>query len=810
MARRVDGSLGALLQGISQQPARQRLQGQVTDQVNMTSDAVRMLHRRPPTQFIGGVSVGTVDVSKSLVHFMELADGNKYYVIIPPLVNSANDIILLNAETGARNQSITVTNQFLAYVSVDSPIDTIKMVTVGNTTFVVNSETTVTMESAVSDPFVLATAYLRDSARIDVDVGQYNRKYTLTVTVNGTSTSVTHTTPASTAGGAESQIATDYIATQLETLMNAETAFTNDFNIKRKAGEIILWPKSQGLDYSISGHDGIGGGAMKISSKNVVSQFNDLPTRAPHNSVYTISGASGEADDIYMRFNAKEPSSTDPDLYFQEGTWVETLKPDSQYIIDKRTMPHLIRLNGSMFEFYAAGELSTDPWANKIVGDEVSDKNPEFIGKEITDIITFQDRLVVLAGEYVHMSVTSDFFNFWKKTVNTLLDDGPIGLSALSNEISNLQYAAQHNNDLIVFATKRQFKIPGSPAVTPRNATMTETTSFKIQTAVRPSPAGQNLFFAVDSGTYSGIREFYTDSDLASNNATPVTVAVERLIKGKIRKLASSTNLDKLAVLAEDKKVLYMYEYLWDQNEKVQEAWSKWQFGDDVDVISMNFRVDNLDVLVKIGQIIQLLTISLNTDTELVLGEDVYLDRRLTVTATTTAEALTLPTDLSRIDAIQGTGCPNPGLRAEIQSYDGTTLTFKRDMQGGTVYAGVKFSSSVTPTMPYVRDAQDLAIGTSTLTVGEMYINFENSGDFNVNVDSDYSYTTRNPGRVLGEVSSTLGEYDLTSGQFPVAVRGSNEKSSITIETDSPYPLTINDIEWDGQFYKRGTRITRR
>jgi hypothetical protein len=90
-----------------------------------------------------------------------------------------------------------------------------------------------------------------------------------------------------------------------------------------------------------------------------------------------------------------------------------------------------------------------------------------------------------------------------------------------------------------------------------------------------------------------------------------------------------------------------------------------------------------------------------------------------------------------------------------------------------------------------------------------MFINFEDSGDFNVDVEGEYSFTERNPGRVLGEESSTIGEYSLTRGTFPVPIRHAADKAEINIYTDSPYPLTVVDIEWEGQFYKRGTRMTR-
>jgi hypothetical protein len=148
-------------------------------------------------------------------------------------------------------------------------------------------------------------------------------------------------------------------------------------------------------------------------------------------------------------------------------------------------------------------------------------------------------------------------------------------------------------------------------------------------------------------------------------------------------------------------------------------------------------------------------------------------------------------------------------MRIPIDSWDGSTATLKRDMQGGDVYIGVKYNSLVSPSQPFVRDDSNRAIGTSQLTIGSMYINFLDSGDFDVDVAAEYSYTERNAGRVLGQKSATIGDFILTTGQFPVPVRARNDRSRITIRSDSPYPFTVSDVEWDGLFYKRGTRITR-
>ena len=55
----VSGTLGSLLQGVSQQPASIRNDGQVTEQINMVSDVVRGLTSRPSTELVAYNAVAT-------------------------------------------------------------------------------------------------------------------------------------------------------------------------------------------------------------------------------------------------------------------------------------------------------------------------------------------------------------------------------------------------------------------------------------------------------------------------------------------------------------------------------------------------------------------------------------------------------------------------------------------------------------------------------------------------------------------------------------------------------------------------------
>lgn len=811
MAKRVDGSLGTLLQGMSQQPDRERLQGQVHDLVNMTSDPLRMLHRRPPTLFRESHAAPDVDPSKIFVHFYARGDDEEYLLVVYP-----NDGDVYVYGTDGTEFTSLISSGMKTYLNTPDPKSDLVATTVGDYTFIVNNK--VAVEGITNEPVEWA---ISNHSRVSVVAEQYSREYRISVNftaIDETENTVTavHTTPASTDPAAESDVDAKKTIDALFADLEASSTFAANFDTSTHGNEGVIIPKAGVGQYVVFVSDSTGGDAIEVINSSRVDNLGRLPVREKNNTLYKVVGGTNDADDFYMRFDTPKDGPGGPE-YFRSGTWVEANYGEAA--LDPETMPHiLIRSDNFTFIGGSAGETvdstDIDAWAERLVGDKESNDLPPFANQPIVDMAVFQNRLVMVHPEGIVMSVSGDFFNFFKKTVTTLLDDAPIGLSSAGVQVNLLRYAQLHNRDLVLFADKAQYTVPGGIAITPRTATMSESTQFVMQTKVRPAASGQNLFFAVNAGVFSGVREFYTDSDLNSNNARPITVAVDKLIRGNVRLMKSSTNINKMLCMGTSGSESYLYEYLWEDTDRLQSAWGKWKFREDLYVFHIEFVEDRLTLMQydPVNLMIHICDMDISQDvTQEFFEGDILMDHRTTASSvnTTIAGLDHLPADINLLVAVQGAGCPYPGMRIPIDSWDGSTATLRRDMLGGTVYIGVKYESLVTPSQPFVRDAGNRAIGTSQLTVGSYYLNFVDAGDFNVDVDAEYSYTERNPGRVLGQESATIGDFVLTTGQFPVPVRARNDRSRITIRTDSPYPFTISDIEWDGLFYKRGKRITR-
>ena len=64
-----------------------------------------------------------------------------------------------------------------------------------------------------------------------------------------------------------------------------------------------------------------------------------------------------------------------------------------------------------------------------------------------------------------------------------------------------------------------------------------------------PVGSGSSIYFLTKKGTFAGIREYITQSDVTVKDATNTTIHVPKLIPSGIFKLAVSNNQDILVCL---------------------------------------------------------------------------------------------------------------------------------------------------------------------------------------------------------------------------------------------------------------------
>lgn len=778
---KVDGSISSLIQGVSQQPARERLPGQGELQINCSSDPVSGLTRRGPAEWVEGL----IDSADSYTFLDYDAGSLGHYVIAHKL----GEVRVFNLD-GTEN-TVTVEGDADDYI----PSSELKFIGVDENIYVVDPNKTVAM---LSD----TRSYVEGSSLVFLLGGQYGRDYTITIDYINTddttgTVSTTHSTPDGSNSSHIEDIATDTIASNLTSL----TGFT----VTRESDVLYIEKSSASIaTFTVSVSDGDGGANM-FAVNNQVSDVGDLPRFAPQGYLVKVSeSANSNLDDWYLEFICDEEDVAVGSGFGKTGTWVETVAPDLEYKLDPDTMPHILEKTGATTFTLKAGA-----WEDRAVGDDETNPLPSFVGETINDISAFQGRLAITADVNLILSRTNKHTNFFNQSATTLADDDPIDISsALGTFI--LRTMVPHNRDLIIFSDSAQFIMFGRNSITPLNSSLVLTTEFDADLSADPVGAGRNIFFPITYGQYTGLQEFFTDGSEDINDSRPITQHVLQYIVGAPEQLVSTTNFNKLIVRTDaDARTTYVYEYIWLDRQKAQSSWSTWTFSRDIQHM---FFVDSLlYIITKDGTDYEMFTLDLDDTPDAGPGYRVMLDERIIETGVNTT--FTVPYSIDDIDnyvAVQGTGCPNPGLKAKIASYSSGTVTLSSDMEGGEVVFGRKYLSRYQPTSPFVRDAGGVKIGSGTLIIKQYVVHFDDTGYFKAIITDDYGYSAEVEynGRVLGAPTNLLGKPAVTDGSFRIPYKKNADKSLLEIQSDSHLPFSLLELEWLGQWKKKGRRIT--
>jgi hypothetical protein len=784
---KVDGSLKSLLQGVSQQPIRDRLTGQCTLQENFTSDPVTGLTRRPPTDLVG--FLGTATNVKGW-HNFKTRDGNRYIAFCHDNTIKVRDLnatsYTVNIDSAAAPY-LANAGKFRAHTDEED-----------NTLFV-NQSVVPAMLPDLLSYFNRAPVY---ASIVQILGGAYGRTYT--VSVDGT-VRATHTTPDGSVAAHSAQVDTVFIATALTTQLNTNLT---GYTVVRKEDVILI--HRNGAEFKCTAADGYGNVNIKCMN-DTVTKTADLPRIAPHLYVCRVAEKTDPEKDLWFKFvvdSAAYGSTPSVAGFGLAGYWQETVAPNVKHKIDLTTMPHLLEYTGTAFDFKQGS------WASRGVGTEVSNPNPAFIGNPIKDISSFQGRSVLIAGSNVCMSRTNSPYNHWFGSASALADTDPIDIKS-TVEASAFESAVQFNRDLVVFSNEAQFVVFGRSKATPQNASLVLTTKFESETGAHPVGAGKNIFFAANYGSYSSIREFFAEGNTEINDSRPITQHVKKYIEGKAVHLSASSNYDMLMVHTNDNKTrVYIYQYIWSDTEKVQSAWHCWTSKHPI--VYSFFDEDRVYFVQQIGNDYYLLRMPLDVQTQNGVPYPVYLDQRFDVNGVN--NAFLLPFTYLKDDdlvCVQGTGCPNPGLTVPIQSIafdalnNGWRVTLKRSMAGGNLVVGTRFKSRFIPTMPLVKDRDKVVVGTGKLRILKFILSLFNTGEVIGKMRSVYGDgpDVRFNSRTVGAINNIVGEQPLSDEQFIMPFRLDTDDAEVEFYTDSHMPLTILIIEWIGQYSKRGRRV---
>jgi hypothetical protein len=175
-----------LIQGVSQQSPQVRLAGQCEEQINGLSTVTKGLTKRPPARLID--NLGAVALEGDFLHFINRSETERYVVTIEHRTtgDGSGVIRVFNLETGDEASvegdtgGYQVSSDYLKLATANKSHELLKALTIGDSTFLLNTDVTVGKTTEKSE--------VLDSSRalVFVKQGDFGKKYGLKFRNKGT------------------------------------------------------------------------------------------------------------------------------------------------------------------------------------------------------------------------------------------------------------------------------------------------------------------------------------------------------------------------------------------------------------------------------------------------------------------------------------------------------------------------------------------------------------------------------------------------------------------------------------------------
>ena len=693
----------------------------------------------------------------------------------------------------------------------DATADDLEFLTISDTTLVLNKKKTVAMESTLSP----ADAGGK-KAFISVNLVSYNTSYRVTIKMtsgsnNGTTKVITHSTPTAVDTSSPVQNDSNTIATALRDAIVADSDLDFTSANTRVVGPGIFLESTESFEINVSG--GSQDNSITVFQDKVASQA-QLPNQCTNGYIVKIINATDlTQDDMHVKFETTGNATDGP------GTWVETVAPGLETVIDPTTMPHkLERLSDGSFKF------SSITYNNRLVGDNDSAPIPAFVGSTITNMVFYRNRLCFLSGDTINMSRSGDFFNFFATSAVQAVDDDPIEIGVSTTKAAGLRYGQTIQSGLVLFGDRQQYLLStDGDVLSPLTAKVNSISSYECDANLGALNLGSTITFAAKTPLYTRIYQFANITTEEAPTLNELTNVVPEFIPATVDQITASSTQSMIAAGETGNKQVFFYRFVDVGRDRQVSTWFTWDLTGTL--LHHFFDQSSYFAVVKHGSEVFLNVFDLSQADEtgnltLATGEktDVCLDHfftesKITYNSTTDKSTITLPfthldTDTHKL-AIVNTG---DGTVTYPTIADGaTTFTVDEDWRGKSLVLGYVYEFNIElPKFFYTQSGDgnvqsdftaDLIIHRFKMSAGlggplKYKVNITGIPEYEkvITIAEPYSYT-------LGSVNM------LASSEHEVPLYQRNENLKINIIADTPFPLSLLAMQWEGRlgnkFYRR-------
>ncbi|SOO46620.1 tail protein [Yersinia phage fPS-53] len=787
----ISQSIKNLKGGISQQPDILRYPEQGSEQINGWSSETEGLQKRPPLLFVKTLGDQNVMGPSPLLHLINRDAQERYYVSF-----TGNGIKVHSLE----GTSYTVTGN-MNYVTTSNPRNDLRMVTVADYTFIVNRNYEVKSSGVIN-----YTLNERRSALLNVRGGQYGRTFTINMNGSEVSLTIANGTDPSHVNQTDSQ----WIVNRLIELMTANTAWAGwSFN----AGKGFIYVVAPVDITVISTTDGYGNQLLN-AVMHTAQSFAKLPIEAPNGYTVRIVGdTSKTADQFYVQYDDTKK------------VWKEVAGWGIETGFMSSSMPHaLVRQADGTFK------LQELPWSTRQCGDDDTNPLPSLVGQKINDVFFFRNRLGFLAGENIVMSRTSKYFNLFPASVANLSDDDPIDVAVSHNRISILKYAVPFSEELLLWSDQAQFVLSAAGVMSSKTVELNLTTEFDVSDAARPYGIGRGVYFASPRASYTSLNRYYAIQDTSAvKSAEDMSAHVPSYVPNGVFSIRGSGTENFVSTLSSNaKSKIFIYKYLYMEEQIVQQSWGHWEFGSNVEILACDSIGSSMFIVMRNQSHTWMSRVDF-TKNSVDFNDEPYrlfMDNKMKIPIT--AGSYNDDTYQTVVRPYDHYGCRIYHGKMYIVAHDGQVHEFEEpdggwpngepvlylsgNWENQTVFIGLSINFRyVFSKFLIKKTAEDGSSSTEDigrLQLRRSWVNYEQSGAFTVEVTNTsrlFSYAMA--GARLGSAALRVGALNVGTGQFRFPVTGNAQLNTVSIISDYTTPLNVIGCGWEGNYLRRSSGI---
>lgn len=471
-------------------------------------------------------------------------------------------------------------------------------------------------------------------------------------------------------------------------------------------------------------------------------------------------------------------------------------------------------------------DIGKNFWKERLVGDTETNPDPTFVGKVITGISFFKNRLVFLSDDNVICSQAGSYFDFFATTVITIVNSDPIDISCGSTKPIELRHAIQIPRGLLVCADNAQYVLETSTeAFSASTAEINLISNYSQDIFVSPVDAGTTIMVLDQNTRYTSIYEMLIQDAGSKPLVANISTTVPSYIPGNIIAMKGSTASSLLSIQSSQKpnELFFFRWYNATGNERTMASWFKWTMPGDL-LLHEHDNESMFFVTKQPNPFLSKMVSLADSSNGAMTFDDTYIDLRMDLYDYSPLTTYVSGTNQTKIffksgialltdtPVLVSTNPMSPGLSYELplqvnlaapagQKYY-VVLDDDRSTEGWCL--GVKVRAEAT--LPkFFYKSENRADTLNIPTIQRIFVESKESGPFSVSVKSE--------GRAeyVQEVAhmrsndyffNTLPMLRSTEDTVPILAKGT--QVDVTLKADYPLPVAFTSITWQGLYTTKG------